>query len=95
MVGEVELEKIAEIARLKLGEQERESLREDLETILEYFSSINRIEGLGKEKELLYPAGEKNELREDGVKECKGSEEIVGLFNKKEKRYMVAPKSLE
>lgn len=91
----IELERVAEIARLKLSDEERESLRKDIEGMLAYFSEINAIKGLEKVREMNYVNEGKNKLRDDGAKACAESGGIFALFTRKEGKYLVAPKSLE
>lgn len=88
------LKKVAEICRLKLSEEEAASLKKDLESILEQFKVIQEV---GGDERLYYVNEAANELREDEIKnKSEGEvEAIVGQFQKKEARFLVAPKSLE
>lgn len=91
----IELEQIANIARLKLTDEEKQKLGKDIDGILGSFSEINAIAGLDKIEETGYVNEEKNPLREDGTEKYEGSDTLVGLFTRKEGRLLVAPKSLE
>jgi len=60
-----EIEKLAELARIKVPEGEKESLRKDIDAILGYVGEIQKVSAdLGEErpKPLL-----RNVMREDGV----------------------------
>ncbi|NYT13629.1 MAG: hypothetical protein GKC01_03850, partial [Candidatus Methanofastidiosa archaeon] len=57
------IERVSEIARLKLSEVEKEKFREEFERILEEFSVVDEI-NVG-EKELYYVVENVNVLRKD------------------------------
>jgi len=57
------IERVSEIARLKLSDKEKEKFREEFERILEEFSIIDEIK-VG-EKELYYMVENVNVLRKD------------------------------
>lgn len=86
------LEKVAEVARLKLSEEEINEFNKDIETILEHFSKIKEIEC---KEEFCYVHKKKNECRKDMVVKGDEGEDMIKLFNKKNKRFLSAPKSLE
>lgn len=85
------LKRIAEVARLKLDDEEAGEIKKDMKTILAHFKKIQEIrEG----EEIFYVRDVHSELRED-VAEKKEREDIVKQFNKKVGRHMAAPKALD
>lgn len=94
-MAEFDLRRVAEIARLRLTDEEMAKLGADLSEILSYFSEINKAEGLGKEKETYYPSKQTHALRKDSSKGSENADAILGHFTRKDGRSMVAPKSLD
>jgi aspartyl-tRNA(Asn)/glutamyl-tRNA(Gln) amidotransferase subunit C len=92
LIDKKTLLRIAEIARLKLGEQEQEEFQRELAQMLEFFSKINEIEAKGEE--LYYVREKANVLRKDSAKKSGRDEKIRALFTKQEDGCMIAPKSL-
>lgn len=92
-VDEKTLKRIAEISRLKLGEEELEKLSAEINEILKYFSRIGEIEERGEEA--YYVRREKGVPRKD-VYEDKGDKPnaIRKGFSREEEGFMLAPKSL-
>ncbi len=87
------IERVSEIARLKLSEKEKEKFREEFERILEEFSVIDEIK-VG-EKELYYIVENVNVLRKDSEpKPFNKIDDIKNNFNKKEDDFIVVPKNL-
>jgi len=91
----IDLTRVAEIARLKLSDEEKAVISKDLEGILGQFAQINAIEGLDKVEENDYVIDGANALREDVISECKNPDDITKLFTRKEGKFLVAPKSLD
>ncbi|MFH1285982.1 MAG: Asp-tRNA(Asn)/Glu-tRNA(Gln) amidotransferase subunit GatC [Candidatus Micrarchaeota archaeon] len=91
-MDESTLKRVAEIARLKLSEEELASLNDEITEILEQFEQISELRG---EQELYYVSEQKIALRKDAVSPSGKSEEILALFTKSKERFLVAPKSLE
>jgi len=87
------IERVSEIARLKLSEKEKEKFREEFERILEEFSVIDEIK-VG-EKELYYIVENVNVLRKDSEpKPFNKINDIKNNFNKKEDDFIVVPRNL-
>lgn len=87
------IERVSDIARLKLSEMEKEKFEEEFERILKEFSIIDEIK-VG-ENELYYVVGNVNVLRKDS--ESKPFNNIKGIrnnFNRMEDEYIVVPKNL-
>jgi aspartyl/glutamyl-tRNA(Asn/Gln) amidotransferase C subunit len=87
------IERVSEIARLKLSEAEKEKFREEFERILEEFSVVDEI-NVG-EKELYYVVENVNVLRKDSKpKPFNKINDIKTNFNKKEDDFIVVPRNL-
>ncbi|KYC45594.1 MAG: aspartyl/glutamyl-tRNA amidotransferase subunit C [Candidatus Methanofastidiosum methylothiophilum] len=87
------IERVSEIARLKLSEKEKEKFREEFERILEEFSVVDEIK-VG-EKELYYVIENVNVLRKDSEpKPFNKINDIKNNFNKKEDGFIVVPRNL-
>lgn len=87
------IERVSEIARLRLSEIEKEKFEEEFERILKKFSIIDEIK-VG-EKELYYVVDNVNVLRKDS--ESKPFNNINGIknnFNKIEDEYIIVPRNL-
>jgi len=87
------IERVSEIARLKLSDEEKEKFREEFERILEEFSIIDEIK-VG-EKELYYMVENVNVLRKDSKpKPFNNINRIRSNFNKIEDDFIVVPRNL-
>ena len=87
------IERVSEIARLKLSDKEKEKFREEFERILEEFSIIDEIK-VG-EKELYYMVENVNVLRKDSKpKPFNNINKIRNNFNKIEDDFIVVPRNL-
>lgn len=86
------LERISQVARIKLSEAEKESFRKDINEILGYFSQIGEIQQKGEE--LYYIKDAEAVQRKDEPVESKQAEEIRTQFTKGKNGLMMAPKSL-
>jgi len=93
IINENTIERVSEIARLKLSDKEKIRFREEFERILEEFSVIDEIK-VG-DKELYYVVENVNVLREDSSpKPFNKINDIKNNFNKKEDEYIVVPRNL-
>ncbi|PIT91043.1 hypothetical protein COU17_02620 [Candidatus Kaiserbacteria bacterium CG10_big_fil_rev_8_21_14_0_10_49_17] len=82
MINESEIEKLATLARVRISDEEKKALVEEIDTILEYVDQIQDVAGDAEEV-----AGEhRNILREDGEPHERGAytEAIVEQFPKRE-----------
>ena len=84
---------VAEVARLKLTEQEKEKFVKELKEVIETFSKLNEVDTEGIE-ESLQPVGLKNVLREDSVKEPLTQEQALSLTEHKKDGYFKGPKAI-
>lgn len=93
IINQNTIERVSEIARLKLSDKEIIRFRDEFERILEEFSIIDEIK-VG-DKELYYVVENVNVLREDSSpKPFNKINDIKNNFNKKEDEYIVVPRNL-
>jgi len=93
IINDSVIERVSEIARLKLSDKEKEKFREEFERILEEFSIIDEIK-VG-EKELYYVVENVNVLRKDSEsKPFNNINRIRSNFNKTEDDFIVVPRNL-
>ncbi len=83
--------KVAEIARLKLTEEELSRFEKEFEKIFDYFSDLKKLE---LQKEFGYATDNKNVFREDIIN-SKNPEEILKPVPKTDKRYLKVPKGFQ
>ncbi len=95
MITEEQIKNLAKLARLKLSDEEIESLAEDLSKILNYVKKIEEL-NLGNIEPLISII-DKLEFRED--EERRGDDEerkkIINNFPQRENNYLKVPKILE
>ncbi len=95
MVSLPEIEKLAKLSRIQMTGEEKESLRKEIDSILNYVAEIKEvsenIEGGGKGNEM-----PRNVMRADENPHESGaySEEIIREFPKKEGGYLKVKKIL-
>jgi len=92
VIDEQTLERVAQIARLKLSPEESVSLKRDLNSLLDYFSKINEIESKGEE--LYYINSPKPSRRKDEPSPCTSAPALRKEFAKQKDGYLLAPKNL-
>ncbi len=77
-VNDLLVDKLANLARLKFDESEKESVKNDLQKMIRFVEKLNGLDTTGVEP-LLHMSGNVNVLREDELKEGLSREE--GLKN--------------
>ncbi|MDP6387826.1 MAG: Asp-tRNA(Asn)/Glu-tRNA(Gln) amidotransferase subunit GatC [Candidatus Pacebacteria bacterium] len=94
-IDDKEIEKLADLARIKITNEEKKELKKDIESILSYVSEIQKIssdmpDNRFNNSELV------NVMREDGQPHKSGfySEKILGEAPQREKDYMKVKKIL-
>jgi aspartyl-tRNA(Asn)/glutamyl-tRNA(Gln) amidotransferase subunit C len=85
------VDKVAHLARLELGEQEKETLMEDMGKILDFMAKLNEVNTTGIEP-LVYMTDEINVLREDVVKQEITHEEALKNAPKHDESYFLVAK---
>lgn len=91
------IKQISDIARIRLTDEELDSLSKEMETLLSYFSKVQEIniEEVGEKSGYMHDL--KSTLREDEVKDQdeQTKEAIRSEFTKREENTLIAPKSLK
>ncbi len=89
----INIDKIAEISRLKLTEEEKKEFERDLESIIDAFNIIQKVDVKDVEP-TFSPINVKNVLREDVAGESLNTIEILNRVRNKEDSYYKGPKVL-
>mgnify|MGYP001606268369 CR=1 FL=1 len=87
------LEHVAEVARLKLSEQEIEKFLPQLKETLEFFSKLKEI-NTDNVKPSFQPVELKNAMREDKEGKCLSQDEALSLAEHKKDGYFKGPRAV-
>ena len=85
------IEHVAEIARLKLTEKEKEKFIPQLKEALEFFSKLNEVNTDNVEPSF-HPVEIRNAVREDIEGKCISQEEALSLTEHKKDGYFKGPR---
>lgn len=88
----MDVEKIAELARIKLSDEEKKSFSEEFRKIVEWVSELKKIDTSGIAA-FHFPSDFK--LREDSAIEFKNSGEIISNFPDKEFNFLKVKKVID
>ena len=90
IITKKEVQKVAELARIKLSEEEKEKFSGNLNDILEYFKDLAEVNTEGGVIGFDHYQMEENSFRADGVKSKKEDEKeaIRKLFPKRKDNYL-------
>jgi aspartyl-tRNA(Asn)/glutamyl-tRNA(Gln) amidotransferase subunit C len=88
------VEKLANLSKLEFDEQARESLKKDLQKILDMVERLNEVNVDGVEP-LIYMSDEKNVLRKDVVKDTVSKEEALLNAPLRDSDYFKVPKVIK
>ena len=88
------VEKVAHLARLELGNDEKETMIADMNKILGFMDKLNEIDTSGIEP-LVYMTNEINTVREDVIKHEITHEEALLNAPKHDKDYFLVAKVIE
>jgi len=87
------LEHVAELARLKLSEEEIQKFLPQLKEALEFFSKLREI-NTDDVKPSFQPVKFKNLMREDIEKECLSQDDALSLTEHKKDGYFKGPRAV-
>ena len=87
------LEHVAEVARLKLTEEEIKKFLPQLKEALEFFSKLQEV-NTENVKPSFQPVELKNVMREDTEKECLPQDEALSLTEHKKDGYFKGPRAI-
>lgn len=93
-ISDAELAHLEELARIRLPEAERESLRQDLSKILEYFDSLAELDTEGVEP-LVRPLPLENVLRADLPREGLSRQVVLDLAVETEDGFFKVPRTVD
>jgi aspartyl-tRNA(Asn)/glutamyl-tRNA(Gln) amidotransferase subunit C len=85
---------LADLARLELGEEEKESLKKDLADILNYVAKLEELDTEGV-PELTHPFAAENRFREDVVVNGDRAQELIKIAPDSRGRYFKVPRTVE
>lgn len=87
------LEHVAELARLKLTEEEIKKFLPQLKEALEFFSQLQEV-NTDNVKPSFQPVEIKNVMREDREKECLSQDDALSLTEHKKDGYFKGPRAV-
>ena len=87
------IEHVAEVARLKLTEKEKEKFVKELKEVIEAFSKLDVVDTKGIEVSM-QPVELKNVLREDKEEKCLSQDDVLSLTEHKKDGYFKGPKAV-
>jgi len=87
------LEHVAEVARLKLTEEEIKKFLPQLKEALEFFSKLEEV-NTNNIRPSFQPVELKNAMREDAEKECLSQDEALSLTEHKKDGYFKGPRAV-
>jgi aspartyl-tRNA(Asn)/glutamyl-tRNA(Gln) amidotransferase subunit C len=88
------LKEIAGLARLRIEDNEMDSMLQDFNQIMDYVAQVKELDVSFIEEKDLYPHHE-NSLRKDRVAESLSRDDIAKIAPKYENGYVVVPKVIE
>lgn len=87
------LEHVADVARIKLSEEEINKFLPQLREVLEFFSQLKEI-NTDNVKPSFQPVELKNAMREDKEEECVSQEDALSLTPHKKDGYFKGPRAV-
>lgn len=88
------IDKLADLCKLEFSQEEKESLKGDMNRILTYIEKMNEVNTDGVDP-LIFMSDEVNILREDEVKQVISKEEALLNAPAKDSDYFRVPKFIE
>ncbi|TYB92381.1 MAG: Asp-tRNA(Asn)/Glu-tRNA(Gln) amidotransferase subunit GatC [Kosmotoga sp.] len=90
-IDEKLLKHLQELSHLKLEQDEQETLKNDINKILDYIEKLKEVEVEDVDKQIT-PVENNMELRPDEPVDFENKEQIIELFPDSEDRYLKVPK---
>ncbi len=92
MISKKQVQHIAKLARISLTLKEQEKFQKDLSSIFDYFKELEKLNTSKVEPSSQFMSesldGEQVLLRNDEVKGCENSDELINLAPDKEEKYI-------
>lgn len=93
-VNDALVEKIANLARLKFDDSEKEAIKNDLQKMIQFVEKLNELDTIGVEP-LLHMSDNVNVLREDEVKGSISREEGLKNAATHDEQFFKVPKVIK
>ena len=90
-----DVEKIAQLAKLKFTDEEKEKLRGEMNKVLDYIDTLNEIPDLDKIEPLENINNTENVFRDDVSEKCLTREEALKNAPEKTENFFKVPKVLD
>lgn len=94
MSDKINIDQIAELARLNLKADERSKLSKDLEEILAYVEQLQKL-NTDHVEPTSHPLALENVFRRDSVVRCKVRDHVLEHAPQREEKYFKVPKVIE
>ena len=94
VISDEEMTHLKTLARLEIGPEETQGLKDDLNAILHYFEQLRALDTEGV-NELVRPLPSHNVFRDDEVKPSLTQEEALGLAVEEEAGHFKVPRTVE
>jgi len=91
----IPIQKIAELANIRLTPEEEGTLSKELEKILTHVEEINKLPGLDKVEPTSHPLASENVYREDTVLDQGTAKEVLKHAPDKHGNYFKVPKVID
>jgi len=87
------LEHVAEVARLKLSEEETKRFLPQIKEALDFFSKLDEVD-TSNVKPSFQPVELRNAMRDDKKKECLSQDDALSLTEHKKEGYFKGPRAI-
>ena len=91
---EMDVKKVAQLARIELTQDERQMLEKQFNDILNYIHKINQLD-IADIEPASHPFDLKNVFREDEIRPPTAVEELLSLYPKRDRHMVHVPKIIE
>ena len=96
MISKEDIQKLAELSRIELTEEETASLQKDISNILDYVSQVSAVEGSAQKEVPFNHNGMRDDVPYEEGSQLKGArEDIVAQFPRQEGGYNVVRKIIQ
>jgi aspartyl-tRNA(Asn)/glutamyl-tRNA(Gln) amidotransferase subunit C len=93
-ITDEKIDQLAHLARLEFDDTTKQSIRQDLENMLNFAESLNQVDTTGVEP-LIYMTNTQNNVRTDEVVQSFTKDELLKNAPKKDSDYFRVPKVID
>ncbi len=93
-ITDEKIDQLAHLARLEFDDTTKQSIRQDLENMLNFAESLNQVDTTGVEP-LIYMTNTQNNVRTDEVVQSYTKDELLKNAPKKDSDYFRVPKVID